>query len=274
MVTYRFPVVKVSVFALCRLTMKLLSKRNLIIIVVTLCACALGYWYAPIHFVGSNPKIESLINELASANSPPEFPGDPPQFYLDDFLESPGGWSPDAQRPVSEAYYELKSMGKDAFPHLIKHFGDKRYSHERSFSTFVSHTVGDACQFLIDEQIDLRGMSYKSRETPAGNAMGHEVLFEAYVKSKYGTYAAWWRNNRTLSLKEMRLDFCNWRINKEKRLGFIDDNQRNEMMDSFDRMLENAKSNPDKMALPPPDWYTIDAIVVEIKKFRQYETAK
>ena len=254
--------------------MKLLSKRNLIIIALTLCACTLGYWYAPIHFAGSNPKIESLINQLASTNSQPEFPGNPPHFYLDEFLDNPGNWNPDAQRAVSDAYYELKSMGKEAFPYLIKHFGDNRYSHERSYSTFVSQTVGDACQFLLDEQIDPRGISYKSRDTPTGNTAGDAVLFEAYVESKYGTYAAWWRNSRNLSLTEMRVDFCIWRINKEKRLGFIDDNQKNGMMDSFDRMLENAKSRPGKMPLPPPDSYTVDAIVMDIKMFRQNETAK
>ena len=72
----------------------------------------------------------------------------------------------------------------------------------------------------------------------------------------------------------MRVNFCNWRINKEKRLGFIDDDQRDGMMNSFDRMLENAKSVPDKMPLPPPDWYTVDAIVTDIKMFRQNEFAQ
>ena len=254
--------------------MKLLSKRNLIIIVLALCASTLGYWYAPIHFAGSNSQIESLVDKLASTNPPPEFPGDPPHFYLNEFLENPGDWNPEAQRAVSDAYYELKSMGKDAFPYLIKHFGDKRYSHERSYSTFISHSVGDACQFLVDEQIDTRGLSYKSRDTPTGNSMGHAVLFEAYVKSNYGTYAAWWRNNNNLSLTEMRLEFCNWRINKEKRLGFVDDNQENGMMDSFDQMLQNAKSAPDTMPLPPPEWYTVDAIVMNIKMFRQDEPAQ
>lgn len=151
---------------------------------------------------------------------------------------------------------------------------DDRYSHERSFSTFVSHTVGNACKFLIEEQIDPRGLSYKSRETPNGNVMGHDVLFEAYVESNYGSYAAWWRNNQNQTLLEMRVEFCNWRINKEKRIGFVDDEQKIGMLKSFDRMLNDAKKPPSEMPLLIPDWYTVDAIVIDSKMLKQYQLAK
>ena len=72
----------------------------------------------------------------------------------------------------------------------------------------------------------------------------------------------------------MRVSFCNWRIDKEKQLGFVDDNQKSRMMGSFDRMIENAKTLPDKMLLPPPDWYTVDAIVMDIKMSEQYDFGK
>lgn len=254
---------------MCLLRMKL-SKRNLIILALTLLACILGYWYAPIHFAGSNPKIELLIDQLASANTPPKFPGSPPHFFEDEFLANPGDWNPAAQRPVSQAYYELKTIGKAAFPYMIKNLGDKRYSHERSYSTFVSHTVGDACRFLIGEQVTPSGgYGYKCRDTAGGgSATGYEASFEAYIKSKYGSYAAWWRNSRNLSLVEMRIKFCNWKIEKEKQLGFADEAQRDSMLEAFDRMLESAKSPPDKMPLPAPQGYSVDAIVnlIELEK--------
>jgi hypothetical protein len=253
---------------------KLLDKRNFIIGAVLACISVLIYWYLPVHMVGSNARIEALIDQLASSNLPPKFPGDPPHFSLNEFLKNPGDWDPDAQKPVSDAYYELKSIGKDAFPYLIKHFNDNRYSHERSYSTFISHSVGDACKFLVEEQIDPRGMSYKWRESPNGSVMGYDVLFEAFVKSNYGSYASWWRNNRNHTLLEMRLAFCNWRINKEKQLGFVDDDQENEMLIEFDEMLKEAKTLPDKMHLPPPDWYTIDEIVMNIQIFRQHQQAE
>lgn len=120
----------------------MLRKRYFVFGVVLFCVGCLTYWYLPVHLVGSNTPIESLIDRLASKNSPPEFPGVPPHLYFDELLKNPGGWDADAQKPVSDAYYELKSIGKKAFPYLIKHFDDNRYSHERSYSTFVSHSVG------------------------------------------------------------------------------------------------------------------------------------
>lgn len=84
-------------------------------------------------------------------------------------------------------------------------------------------------------------MSYHSRKSPNGVVMGSEVLWEAYVKSKYGSYAAWWRSNRHSSVLTMRVKFCNWRIAEEKRYGFISDDQKAGMSKSFERMLAEAK---------------------------------
>lgn len=226
----------------------------------------LAHWYLPVHSAGSDAHIESLIDKLASKNSPPDFP---PHLMLNDFLKDPGEWKREHQQTVSAAYYELKSMGKSAFPYLIKHMSDERYSHERSWSIFVSHTVGDACRFIIESQVCPAGMGYKSRESPKGMIMGHEVHFESYVKSKYGSYAAWWRNNRSKSILEMRVAFSEWRIGKEKRIGFVDEKQQKRMQKSFERMRVEAAKPPQKMALPAPDWYSVDAIELEIILFKE-----
>ena len=101
-----------------------------------------------------------------------------------------------------------------------------------------------------------------------------DFSFEAYVSWKYGSYAAWWRNKKHLSLAEMRVEFCEWRISGEKQLGFVDEDQKNRMMESFDLMLEKAKSPTSEMPLPVPDWYTVDAIVMEIKMLRKNEAFK
>lgn len=66
----------------------------------------------------------------------------------------------------------------------------------------------------------------------------------------------------------MRIKFCNWKIEKEKQLGFADEAQRDSILEAFDRMLESAKSPPDKMPLPAPQGYSVDAIVnlIELEK--------
>ena len=214
-----------------------------------------------------NPRVDTLIEKLASANQPPKWPGSPPHFHLREFLENPNGWTAEAQTPVSNAYYELKTIGKDAFPYLIAQFEDNRYSHERSHATLVSHTVGDACRFLIAEQIDPRGISYKTRESPSGVIGGHEVLFATYVEENFGTYQTWWHTNKLKNVRDMKRDFCKWRIAKEIRLGFTDNEQKERMESHFERLEELANQQPKKMELPPPDWYTVDAIVMDIKGY-------
>ncbi|MFT5302831.1 MAG: hypothetical protein ACI814_003648 [Mariniblastus sp.] len=46
------------------------------------------------------------------------------------------------------------------------------------------------------------------------------------------------------------------------------------MLKSFDRMLIDAKKTPSEMPLQIPDWYTVDAIVMDIKMLKQYQLAK
>ena len=247
---------------------------NMLSFTIGCCLFGIGlilYWYLPINVVGWDSRVDGLINRLASANAPIEGISDW-SFDLRNFLDNnPGSWDPDAQKPVSDAYYELKSMGKEAFPYLIKHFDDDRYSHVKSSSVYYSVTVGDACQDLIDQQVGMGGVGYKWRDAPKGSDL--EIFdFENYVKSNYGSYAAWWRNNRTRTLPEMSIAYCNWRISQEERVGFVDDDQATSMRSSFKRLLSDAEKPPDEMPLPPPDWYTIDELVIEIQLREQFKS--
>ena len=215
------------------------------------------YRYAPIHFVGANEDVDSLVEQLASANQPPAV--DEPLFNLGEFFNNPGGWDLKAQKRVSDAYYKLRAMGKEAFPYLINHFDDDRYSHHRSWSTFYPVSVGEACKLLIHEQVDIRGIMYKARESPNGNVIGYE--FDEYVRSHFGSYAAWWRANRNRSLREMRVATVEWRIEKEKAYGFISDEQTDSILSELERVRQKAERKPEVLELPPPDWYTVDELV-------------
>ena len=221
------------------------------------------YRYAPINFAGTNKEIDLLIDQLASKNADPNIPDNPGLFDKNKFLEDTGEWDPSDQKPVSDAYYKLKAMGKDAFPFLLNHFDDQRYSHQRVSATFYPVSVGEACRHIIDEQVDPRGMMYKSRESPNGSEMGFH--FEAYVRKQFGSYAAYVRANRTTSLRDMRIEVAKSRIAHEKSAGFVSEEQRNQMLGSLERLLENARQKPETLELPVPDDFTIDALVYSIQ---------
>ena len=70
----------------------------------------------------------------------------------------------------------------------------------------------------------------------------------------------------------MSIAYCNWRISQEERVGFVDDDQATSMRSSFKRLLSDAEKPPDEMPLPPPDWYTIDELVIEIQLREQFKS--
>lgn len=214
----------------------------------------LAWRYSPFILVGPNPRIEALIEKLASESPPPVFERSPPSIVSRrKVIENPGEWNPVAQKAVSDAYYELRSMGKVAFPYLINHFGDDRYSHERSWASYYEVSVGLACEYLIDEQLDVCGPMYKMRETPNGNLMGCD--FGELVQSQFGSYAAWWRLNRNLSLREMRIATVKWRIQREKEFGFVSKEEENRILGQLAEALSVANEEYEPPAMPPPDVY-------------------
>ena len=57
-------------------------------------------------------------------------------------------------------------------------------------------------------------------------------------------------------------------------LDFVSEEQESGMLGSFDQMLAKANEIPDEMPLPPPDWYTVDAIVFNLRMFGHSKDGK
>jgi hypothetical protein len=247
------------------------SKTLLIIacVVLIITVSGLGYLYSPIMFVVPRPDINGLINQLASENEPPVFPGSPRHFFQREFFQNPGSWDPAKQQKVTDAYSKLQAMGTDAFPYLINKFEDDRYSHEHCSSTYTSVSVGQACKRLIERQVDIRGIRYKSRETPGGSGMGLD--FDEYVYSNYGSYAAWWRINRFRSLKQMRIAVVRWRISEEKWRGFVSTEQRNSILGSLNEDLQDASDMGNSLQVWIPQ-HSIDALVNAYQERKRYSS--
>jgi hypothetical protein len=164
------------------------------------------------------PAIEALINKLASTNK------DPNPRPARPFVRLPKDYDYKAQQIVSDAEEKLKSMGKDAFPILIEHFNDERYSKSMSTSLLRSFTVGEICQKIIENQVDLAGMNYKMRIGADGNfhpfSRNYFAKYYAQGATREVALKKWWEENQQQSLKEMQIVGLRSAIEHERKIGF------------------------------------------------------
>ena len=137
---------------------------------------------------------------------------------------------------VSNALVKLKKLGPPIFPALIKHLRDDRYSYSAISAAWDNWTVGDA---IIEVLSDGHGMygGYKARRTPSGWAT--LLSFEDNLKAKDPEKWAEWAKNKTRL--EIQLDFIDWCVEKEKERGFIDEAQKKDLMQTYERGRERAQ---------------------------------
>ena len=96
--------------------------------------------------------------------------------------------------------------------------------------------------------------------------MGSEVYlgkrpvftFEEYVRAHYLSYAAWWRNEKALSLRNMRKRFLDWQYAKVESSSEIV-NKKSDIK-QIEACLAKLDEDETLMPLEPPDYYTIDEL--------------
>ncbi|MEK7951423.1 hypothetical protein [Luteolibacter soli] len=132
-----------------------------------------------------------------------------------------------ATAEVEASIRKLQELGPSAFPHLLKHLDDDRYSY--SDQPFVSgingqgwmnHSVGEAIhEFVLTN--DLAWVSgYKLRENAEGKAH-HPLRIEDYIKIR-GGMEAWVEAVKDRSRASVFTEFIDWCIAEEKKRGFED----------------------------------------------------
>ena len=161
-------------------------------------------------------QIEQLIEQLASKNSPPTGDGWPG-------LERPDNWDESAQEIVYKAKDSLSDLGKSAFPILLKHLDDQRYSKTGWTAIEYNQSVGDVCSEIIVGNVDLIGMTFKVRTGADGKYHGCPTYFFTLVGSDI---EQWWQKNKHKSLKQMQIDVLKWRIKEENKIGFPDEESK------------------------------------------------
>ncbi len=154
-------------------------------------------------------KVKALIEQLASPNKAPDLTQLDPKY--------PADFDYAAQRRVRSAIQQLSDMGTKAFPLLLEHAGDKRYSHTGCTAICFNVTVGRTCFLIVQNNLE----AYKhldvvkkgdSREDPA------RPEYAVFCKLKEPkTAASWWKTRQDKSLRELQIETLEWVISQEKK---------------------------------------------------------
>jgi hypothetical protein len=167
-------------------------------------------------------RVELLIGELRSVNKDPNPKFEPIRGF-------PKDYDGEAQKRIEKARRKLIHLGKDAFPILIEHLKDTSYSRSICTAILRSLSVGDVCFQIIEEQVDLAGMRYKSREGSDGEYHVHRGYFSQYCKGAWYTrdgLRKWWKEHQHRSLREMQIEALKWAIERERKIGFPEEKDR------------------------------------------------
>jgi hypothetical protein len=225
--------------------------KSAMIAVVCTAAIASIAWLAPLSDDKSKEKsdslrtdrkvVESLIAQLKSPNKDPNPKNEPLADY-------PKDYDSEAQEKVEKAREKLIALGKDAFPILIDHLNDEPYSRSISTAIWRSLTMGNVCFGIIEEQVDLIGMTYKARTGSDGKEYTYRGYFSSYCEDHWYSQAGvqkWWKENKHQSIREMQIAALRWRIAKESKIGFPDkESEHHYLRPVLNKLelLEKAKS--------------------------------
>jgi hypothetical protein len=165
----------------------------------------------------SENKIELLIAQLRSPNEDPNPNSKPVHTF-------PKNYDFQAQQKVAVAYRRLVNLGKDAFPILIRHMNELHYSRSKRIAVLSSQSVGRVCYAIIEKQVDIVGMTYKSRIGSDGHWHRCRRYFSQFsANGEYYTQeglSRWWKKYHHLSIRALQIEVLLWGIDREQRIGF------------------------------------------------------
>jgi len=190
----------------------------------------------------TDSKIREFIEQLASKNSPQ--PIDYPEYSRVSGAPSPNfpnDWDENHQKIVDDAQKQLTDIGKPAFPILLEFLGDRRYSKTIAVATEHNLNVGQVCKLIVERNVDLIGIRYKSRE----GADGKTYMSQDYFRVKYPhDIKRWWHENYQKPLKQARIDVLKWTIEREEKIGFPKGNDGKWRMDELRSKLAEIEAEP------------------------------
>jgi hypothetical protein len=162
--------------------------------------------------------IGDLVEQLASPNPEP--------FIADEYtiIYAPN-YDKEAQNRIHKIRIQIEDRGLDAFPYLIEHYNDDRYSVtiETDWNAcFYNKSVRSECCNIIQSQLEPLG-AFVIDAVHAGQKRPRYNFDFVYSKEEM---QSWLRANKNKSLRELQIEILEWTLAEEKKQNkpkFIED---------------------------------------------------
>jgi hypothetical protein len=148
---------------------------------------------------------------------------------------------------VQTAFQKLIDRGPSAFPYLVIHISDDRYSYsdEWPFGVgieryWMNHTVGDVVREILSH--DCNWDIYKARQWKDGEKSMPPPQFWEYVEAKGGV-EKWAASVANKTRPQIVTEFIDWRIEVEKERGFLSDAEERETIARYLKLRDMAEQD-------------------------------
>jgi hypothetical protein len=148
---------------------------------------------------------------------------------------------------VSNSIVKLKAMGTSIFPALVKHLKDDRYSYSDIVEAWLNFTVRDAVVQVLDDGHYMHS-GYKSRPTPSGSG-GMYLSFDGYLRARGAEAWAEWAKSK--SRLDVQTDFIDWCIKSENERSYVDEAQKKQILENYERARRSVRKEYSEPAGPP-----------------------
>ena len=202
---------------------------------------------------GAEPNvaaINSLVEQLASTNKRPT---GYPEVNQDPIY--PKDYDGPAQKLVWKAYFELYQLGPAAFPQLLEHLDDKRYSLTADTGN-ADHNfnVGFLCRWILQNRISpfnpiVAGAGYTTGRPAFGNLVKgprgdapRRPDFLSDLLRDQPKAKKWMLERATFRLGSIQEEVLKWMISEESKNPKIYDVEERTALKSLLRELESSES--------------------------------
>jgi len=180
----------------------------------------------------ASDDVEQLIAALVSPNKEPEC-----EESTDDLPRYPIDYDHAGQERVIKARDTLLSRGKNAFPKVMKHIEDTRYSFNEEIEPHfcINFDVGHVCYriFLVQLEVYDPLMIYQNPTDPN----------RFWVPREPRNLEKWWKERENLSLREIQLEGAKWAYARQKQTNFLKEKTAAKVLGDLQRLIERLESS-------------------------------